>query len=287
MDDLAAKTRHLAKLLDSDAALDEPKLRLEAASGVPPAFRPKVWPLLLHAQRSGPLAVQARYRPLAAAFDRDGAVAGLIRKELRCMEGARSPRVIGRYLGVVGAYCGSVGGVDEEAVGDMVRIAAVVLAACEVDEDAFAVYCGVMRCGAVCFEGPGLDGAVRDFLMLFKALLPDLHEQFVDMDFDPCVWAVSALRSLLCRELDAACAARLLDCYLARGEEDWAGFHLHVCVALLAIMHERDEFNDIDSESLLPRLRELPRNLPVETIINRAVMYQQDSEADGFVRAGS
>jgi Rab-GTPase-TBC domain len=148
------------------------------------------------------------------------------------------------------------------------------------------VYCGVMRRAGAFLTSKGLDGGVRDFLMLFQALLPELHEQFADLDFDAAVWAAAALRGLLCRELRAAAAARLLDAYIARGDDDWAAFHLHVCVALLAIMHERDEFNDIDSECLLPRLRDLPPGLPIDTIVNRAVTYQQDSEAEGFVRAG-
>lgn len=41
------KAAHLTNLLDSDSPLDTGKLRLEAETGVPPRFRPQVWPLLL------------------------------------------------------------------------------------------------------------------------------------------------------------------------------------------------------------------------------------------------
>lgn len=286
-DDAAEKTHAFAKLLDSDSALDERRLRLESSSGVPAPLRASVWPLLLRATRSAPLEMQSRFRPLAAQFDLDGVVAAAVRREVRDIGGVRTPRGIKRFLSVVGAWCGvAPAGLGVDGVADVVRVAAVVLKVCEGDEDAFAVLCGVMRRVDV-FYGAGLDGAVRDFLMLFKSLVPDVHEMFVEMDVEVGTWAVSALRGLLCREMQSDCSARLLDCYLARDEEDWTCFHLHVCVAVLAIMYERDEFSEVDSETLLARLQDLPSDLPVDVVVNRAVNFQQDSEADGFVRAVS
>lgn len=298
-DDEAEKSSHFAKLLDTDALLDEPKLRLEASSGVPPPFRAQVWLLLLHAHRSAPVASHARFAPLVAAFDRDGAVGAVVRAELRAATHsprfpvARSPQNVARFLSVVGAHLASKQGIGaedsapSEDVRDMVRIATPLLAVFSNDEDAYAAFSSIMFRMRSLFRRDGLNGAVRDFLMLFKRIVPDLHELFVDTDFDVSVWAPSALRSVLCRQLPAATAYRLLDSYIARGEANWVPFHLHLCVALLAVMYEHDVFNDLEGESFLPRLQDLPPNLPIELIINRAVTYQQDSDADGFIPAGS
>lgn len=297
------KTQHFVKLLDTDAVLDLAKLRLEASSGVPARFRRAVWALLLGVtgpasssiRALSPANPQIRFAALSDAFDDNGRVAQGIRSELRracaSIPNSKAPKTIERFLTVIGAYVASTSGTleasltaDDEAIRDMVHIAAFVLPVFEdSDEDAFAAFQAIMHRCKPFYRREGLDRAMGDFLMLFKAMLQDLHEVFVDRDFNMNQWAPSALRSLLLRQLPRDCGYRLLDTYIARTEENWKAFHLHVCLATLAIMHERDEFNDIESESVLHRLNQLPATLPIEVILNRATTFQQESVAAGYV----
>jgi Rab-GTPase-TBC domain len=338
--DGARKAAHLAQLLDADAPLDAAKLRLEASSGVPHAFRPAVWSLLLArtpapqdpfptavngtmhrnpaaaasaasaaaaAAATAALAVATRsclsteagvfsggrLANLRGAFDENSDIAQAIRVELRksakTVANARAPRTIERYVSIIGGYIASIYGTlenqhSDKEVRDMVHVAAPLFLVFEDnDEAAFSAFSAVMAHIAPFFTTVGLNKAVGDFLMLFKRTLPDVYDVFVDVDFNVQLWAPSALRSLLLRQLPDQCALRLLDSYFSRDSDDIPAFHIHVCVAVLGVMHERDEFNDIEPEALLPRLTNLPSSLPMETILNRATTYQQEREAEGYI----
>jgi hypothetical protein len=174
---------------------------------------------------------------------------------------------------------------SSKEIRDMVHIAVPLLDVYEDDDDAgFSAFSAVMARLAPFFTTEGLNAAVGDFLMLLKRTLPEVSDVFADVDFDVQHWAPSALRSLLLRQLSRPCALTLLDFYFSRDSDDIPAFHIHVCVAVLGVMHDRDDFNDLEPEALLPRLTRLPA-LPMETILNRATRYRDEREAEDYVPA--
>lgn len=96
--------------------------------------------------------------------------------------------------------------------------------------------------------------SMSKFLMLFRALLPELYTHFEDEELVPNDWALSWLKDMLAHSLSLECLLRLWDTYFAC-DEQW-DMHIYVCLAILR--QTAEEMMELESSELLNFLQTLP-----------------------------
>jgi TBC1 domain family member 2 len=115
------------------------------------------------------------------------------------------------------------------------------------------------------FSQHDLNERVANFLMLFRLLLPEVHNHLEEEDIDFKEWATSWCQFLLSKELPLNCVLRLWDTYFSAQD----GIQMHVFVCLAILRNLEPHFAELEQSEIRALLLKLPQ-LDMDQIISQA-----------------
>ncbi|KAI8907279.1 rab-GTPase-TBC domain-containing protein [Gorgonomyces haynaldii] len=122
-----------------------------------------------------------------------------------------------------------------------------------------------------------LNDRLSHFLMLFRSLIPDLYQTFLDEEISFKELATSWFEYLLSKQLPLECVLRLWDTYFS--SPDGLSLHPYVCLALLSYL--KDEIEDMDFSEIHTLLQRLPM-VDMDKIISHALRFKYECMERGM-----
>ncbi|KAI8049019.1 rab-GTPase-TBC domain-containing protein [Syncephalis plumigaleata] len=142
---------------------------------------------------------------------------------------------------------------------------------CQEESDMYHCFSQLMRMLEDYLDEQGIRERMANFMTLFRALIPDLHNYFVEEEVDVNEWATSWLQFLLSKELPLPCLLRLWDIYFSLDGK--LENHVYVCLALLR--HYKDALEELEQSEIRTLLLRMPI-LDINEVIHQALNIRSE-----------
>ncbi|KAF9582763.1 hypothetical protein BGW38_010796, partial [Lunasporangiospora selenospora] len=209
------------ELLNAEVFVEVDKLREYARHGIPKDIRGDVWLYLLRVQdadRSKEVSTQRQHQQEFEQLDKEPdestrRVRGEISRYLRKHQ-KESCRDLARTIEeVVSAYCNQNHQVEYFSA--MVNLCAPFVYSIRREWEAYLCFEKMVNTLDEHFNDESINESVAKFMTLFHMCLPELYSYFEEEEVDIREWAVSALQSVLSKEMTLDNTMRLWDTYFA------------------------------------------------------------------------
>ncbi|RKP07790.1 rab-GTPase-TBC domain-containing protein [Thamnocephalis sphaerospora] len=258
----ASEIEEFQEIMSAEVLVDMEKLRDLARLGVPDTVRGAVWRYLLGVERAD----RCRWTSLRSheqSDSRNMEISKRVRGDVQRYQRRLAAVNAGYSLAtrhdltaiverVLAAYLNRNKQIDYSPA--LVSLCIPFVFACERESDMYHCFAQLMRMLDDYLDEQSIRERVANFMTLFRALIPDLHNYFVEEEVDVNEWITSWLQYLLSKELPLPCLMRLWDMYFSL--EGRLENHVYVCLALLR--HYKDALEELEQSEIRTLLLRMP-----------------------------
>ncbi|KAJ3014057.1 UNVERIFIED_CONTAM: hypothetical protein HDU68_000450 [Siphonaria sp. JEL0065] len=274
----------IRQILDAETLVDLDKLRQVGRYGVPDEIRGLTWKYLLGvetADKANEISKrQAKYEKYQETERQSTDILKRVRGEVsryyRSRSGGSSKTPFQSQdpcktmENVISAYLSQFRGTAEYSP-VMVYLSGPFAYLLSSESDVFYCFASLMQMVEEYCSHVSMAMRLSEFLMLFRTLLPELHNHFEEeeVDFKEC--ASSWFNYVLAKELPLECLLRLWDTYFSIPN----GLNLHVYVCLAILTSLKDNLEELEQSEIHGVLLRLPV-LDMDHLINQALAIRDE-----------
>ncbi|KAI9331893.1 rab-GTPase-TBC domain-containing protein [Obelidium mucronatum] len=269
----------IRQILDAETLVDLDKLRQVGRYGVPDEVRGEAWKYLLAvetADKANELSKrQEKYERYQGTERQSTDILKRIRGEVSRYIRARSKMPFQSkdpnkaIENVVSAYLTQYRGSEYSPV--MVYLSGPFAYLLANESDVYYCFAALMQMVEEYCNHVNMATRLSEFLMLFRTLLPELHNHFEEeeVDFKEC--ANSWFSYVLAKELPLECLLRLWDSYFSI--PNGLNLHIYICLAILTTL--KDNLEELEQSEIHGVLLRLP-SMDMDHLINQALAIRDE-----------
>ncbi|KAJ3241060.1 hypothetical protein HDU78_002027 [Chytriomyces hyalinus] len=276
----------IRQILEAETLVDIDKLRQAGRYGISDEVRADAWKYLLGVEaedKSNELSKrQAKYDEYRQTERQSNDVMKRIRGEVSRYCKARNSKVSARAVSaapptdptvpienVVSAYLSHFRGTEYSPV--MIYLSGPFAYLMPTEADIYYSFIALMEMVETHYAQASMAARLSEFLMLFRTLLPDLHNHFEEEEVDFKEVATSWFEYLLAKELPLDCLLRLWDTYFSI--PNGLTLHVYICLAVLSLM--KDHLEELEQSEIHGVLLRLPV-MDMDSVIKQAVTIRDE-----------
>ncbi|KAI8620302.1 rab-GTPase-TBC domain-containing protein [Chytriomyces sp. MP71] len=281
----------IRQILEAETLVDIDKLREVGRYGCPEEVRADAWKYLLGVEapdKSNELSKrQAKYDQYRTTERQSTDVMKRIRGEVarycraRVKSASRAVDPSSPIENVVSAYLTHFRGTEYSPV--MIYLSGPFAYLMVTESDVYYSFCALMQMIEDHYAAVPMSNRLSEFLMLFRTLLPELHNHFEEEEVDFKEVATSWFQYMLAKELPMDCLLRLWDTYFS--VPNGLNLHVYICLAILSML--KDNLEELEQSEIHGVLLRLPA-MDMDSLINQAlavrdeVLMKRLTEIDAF-----
>ncbi|KAJ3064432.1 hypothetical protein HDU98_012160 [Podochytrium sp. JEL0797] len=269
----------IRQILDAETLVDLDKLRQLTRYGIPDEIRADTWQYLLGvetADKANEISTRhAKYEKYQQTDRQSTDMVKRIRGETTRYYRARSklhchfqdPNPV--MENVITAYLSQYRGAEYSPA--LVYLTGPFLFVMHSESDVYYCFAALMQMVEEHCSEVTMASRLAEFLMLFRTLLPELHNHFEEEEVDFKEIANSWFSYILAKELPLDCLLRLWDVYFSL--EHGLQAHVYVCLAILTTL--KDNLEELEQSEIHGVLLRLP-SMDMDHVIKLALTIKDE-----------